>query len=305
MKILLTGATGFIGGRLLDALVTDGHEVRAVSRRAPEDTGLLGREGVEVAQGDVTDADALPDLLAGCELAFYMVHSMEGGPGEEDGFVERDREAARAFGRAARRAGVSRIIYLSGLEPDHFVSKHLASRNEVERELARSGVPVTVLRAGFIIGSGSAGFQMLEGIVGRMSRMLIPPDMHHVTQPTYVDDVLAALRWCVDHPEQTAGRTFDLGAEEPVSYFDLIREFCLSRDRDVVFEQVPWVPNAAAATYISAVSGLPYALVHALSEGLKVDLYAENDALYDLAPELPRTPALDAMRMACEEVEGT
>ena len=206
MKILLTGATGFIGGRLMTALVEAGHEVRAVSRRPPERTGLLGREGVEVVQGDVTEADALPDLLSGCALAFYMVHSMEGGPGDEDDFVERDRQAARAFGRAAREVGLERIVYLSGLEPDEFVSKHLASRNEVERELARGRVPLTVLRAGFIIGSGSAGFEMLEGVIGSMSHMLIPPDMHHVTQPTYVDDVIAALCWCSPTPSRPRAR---------------------------------------------------------------------------------------------------
>jgi uncharacterized protein YbjT (DUF2867 family) len=301
-KVLLTGATGFIGRRLLTRLLEKGHQVRAVSRRPPAALDLPAHPNLELYQGDALDASALPEMLEGMDAAFYLIHSMEGGVGNEDLFVERDRQAALNFSRAAKQANLSQVIYLSGLEPKEEVSKHLRSRNDVEIYLGEHGVPVTVLRAGFIIGPGSAGFSMLQGIVGQMRTMMISRELHHKTQPAFVEDVVEALATCLEHPEVTAGETFELGSKEVVEYFDIVRDFCACAGREVNFIEVPWVPQKIAATYIASVSGLPFALVAALAEGLNIDLFVENERLYELFPHIHRTSPAEAMRFAFREI---
>lgn len=303
-RVLLTGATGFLGGRLLAKLMERGARVRAVSRRTRAEAGLGYGDALEFVRGDVREPGDLERMMEGVDVAYYMVHSMEGGVGEEDAFVERDREAAMAFGRAAAAAGVGRIIYVSGLQPDEPVSKHLSSRNDVERYLGYMDVPVTTLRAGFIIGPGSAGFQMLKGLVGQLTLMLIPPRVYHETQPAFAEDVVDALLYCLEHPEVTRGQTFDVGSVETVRYVDLVREYCLCDGREMRFVDVPWVPVELSAVYVSAVSQVPYALIVALSAGLCTNLYVKNERLYELAPELGRTPPLEAMRLAYAELEG-
>ncbi|MEM1347777.1 MAG: NAD(P)H-binding protein [Myxococcota bacterium] len=300
--ILLTGATGFIGCRLLEPLLKQGVRVRAVSRRPARSTGLKPQEGLEILQADVGVVADLARALEGVDRAYYMVHSMEGGPEAADAFVDKDRAAALEFSKAAKDAGVKQIIYLSGLEPPHFVSKHLQSRNDVEGYLGRHGVPVTTLRAGFIIGPKSAGFQMLGGLIGNLTVMMVPAFMHNKTQPAWVDDVVDALIFCAENPELTAGRTFDLGSEEVIEYFDLVREYCVASGRTMEFIEVPWAPSDLAAAYTSVVSGLPYALVSALSHGLQVDLLVQNERLYELAPQLGRAEPMEAMRRAFREL---
>lgn len=296
VKVLLTGATGFIGRRLLDSLLHSGCRVRAVSRRPPHKTGLPASLDLEVVQGDVLNPSDLDRLLDGVSVAYYLIHSMEGGVEQVGDFVEKDRDAALAFGRAAARAGCSRIVYLSGLEPREPVSKHLQSRNDVEGYLACGGVQVTTLRAGFIIGPGSAGFQMLQGIVGQLKTLMVNPDMYHKTQPAFIDDVVQALTLCLQQPAHTRGATFDLGAAEVVSYLEMIKAFCKHKGRAMRFVDVPWVPRELASAYISAVSDLPYALVMSLSEGLRTDLLARNRELYTLFPQLGCTSMDEAMR---------
>lgn len=300
-KIVLTGVTGFIGQRVLPRLLDAGHTVRAVTRRDPKRLKLPAHPRLEVVQGDALSARDLPRIVSGMDAALYLIHSMEGGVGDEVRFIERDRDAAHNFSAASRVAGLSQIVYLSGLEPDEEVSKHLRSRNDVEKYLARDGVPVTVIRAGFIIGPESAGFQMLRGIVSQMRTMMISAELHHKTQPAFVDDVVEALVRCVEHPELTRGMCFEVGSRERVEYFDIIRDFCACMGREVSFLEVPWVPRAAAAAYIAASSGLPYALIAALAEGLNVDLFVTNERLYELFPDLPRTAPAEAMRRAWRE----
>ncbi len=300
--VLLTGATGFIGRRLLDRLLEAGHRVRAVSRRPASALDLPEHPALEVVQGDALKASDLGRILEGVDAAFYLIHSMEGGVGDEEAFIERDRQAALNFSSAARAAGLDQIIYLSGLEPTEEISKHLRSRNDVERYLATDGVPVTVLRAGFIIGPESAGFQMLRGIVSQMKVMMISAELEHRTQPAYAGDVIEALALSLEHPERTLGECFEVGSAEVVSYFDIIRDFCACAGREISFMKVPWIPHELAATYISASSGLPYALITALAQGLNIDLLITNEALYERFPELGRTPPAEAMRRAWSQV---
>ena len=304
-KVLLTGATGFIGRRVLDRLLRAGHEVRAVSRRPASQLDLPDHERLEIRQGDALREEDLGELLKGIEVAYYLIHSMDGDDDDEEAFIERDKRAALNFSRAAKRAGVEQIIYLSGLKPPRSISKHLQSRNDVERYLAEDGVPVTVLRAGFIIGPESAGFQMLRGIVSNMKAMMISEELKRSTQPAYAGDVIEALALCMERPERVRGETFEIGSREVVSYYDIIQSFCDGAGREVEFLEVPWVPHTLAATYIAASSGLPYVLIKALSAGLNVDLYVKDERLYERFPTLPRTSPEEAMRLAWGEVSGS
>lgn len=297
--VVLTGATGFIGRHLLPALLERGHRVRALSRRGLG-PGAPRHANLEELRADLSDAAALPRALYGARCAVYLVHSMEGGVEARGGFVEREQAMAAAFGRAAAAAGVEHIIYLGGLQnAEHEGSSdHLRSRRAVEDALGAAGVPVTVIRAGFIIGAGSAAFEMLRALTDRMSLMMIPPQLHHNTQPSYIEDVVAALTCCVEDAPRSINKTMEVGAEELLSYFEIVQLYCEASGRRVKFLPVPWAPKTLSAVWVAAVSGMSYTLAHALSEGMEVDLPLTTEALYEAFPALPRTAPREAMRRA-------
>lgn len=295
--ILLTGATGFIGHHLLPLLLDAGHRVRATSRRPAHQLDIPAHDNLECVQLDLLDGRSLDGIFAGIDTAFYLIHSMGGGIGREKEFVERDKQAARNFAGRAARAGVSQIVYLSGLKPPGQASAHLESRREVERILSEGDVPLTVLRAGFIIGDGSAGCTMLDALTRTMDTLMVVPEFHNRTQPAYVDDVVAAMMCCMEHRDQTCGRTFEVGSREQVTYLELIQLYADCAGRHLEFIDVPWMPRSLGAVWLSAISDLPYGLIQALSEGLVTDLPVEDESLYEIC-ELPRTSPEEAMRLA-------
>jgi uncharacterized protein YbjT (DUF2867 family) len=188
-RILLTGASGYVGGRLLARLRQQGVAVRCLARRPDSLDRHAGRD-VEVVQGDLLDPGSLGPAFAGIEMAYYLVHSMGSGPG----YAELDRQAADAFGAAARRAGVRRIIYLGGLaDPDAPLSRHLRSRLDTGDRLRASGVPVTEFRASIVLGSGSLSFEMIRALVERLPVMLWPRWVRTLAQPIGIDDLIAYL----------------------------------------------------------------------------------------------------------------
>jgi uncharacterized protein YbjT (DUF2867 family) len=293
--VVLTGATGFIGKHLLPVLLGRGHRVRAVSRR-----GLGSRRPscdlFEEVCADLGDEQALERVLSGARVAIYLVHSMEGGVDEREAFARREEQMALGFGRAAARQGVEHIIYLGGLQSeDEEVSEHLRSRAQVERALAKGEVSVTTLRAGFIIGPGSAAFEMLRALTDRMRLMMIPPQLEHVTQPSCIEDVVDALVSCVEQPERVRGETLDVGMRERMSYFEIVELYRDVAGRDVQFLRVPWAPRQLSAVYVAAISGLSFTLVAALSEGMEVDLTLSDERLYELFPSLSRSTPREAM----------
>ena len=296
-QILLSGATGFIGRNLLPGLLEAGHRVRATSRRAPSQIDFIPHDNLELAQVDLLDGDSVEGAFGGVDTAFYLVHSMEGSVGHEKEFVDRDKQAARNFARCAAAAGVGQIVYVSGLKPPGEASAHLESRREVERILAEGDVPLTVIRAGFIIGDGSAGCTMLDALTRTMDTLMVIPDFHNVTQPAFIDDVVAALMCCLTHHEQTAGQTFEIGSREKVRYCDLIRMYADFAGRDLELVEVPWAPRSLGSAWISAISELPYGLIQALSEGLSTDLCIGDESLYEIC-DVPRTPPKEAVRRA-------
>jgi uncharacterized protein YbjT (DUF2867 family) len=222
--ILLTGATGYVGGRLLPRLVQEGYRVRCLAR---EPNHLRGRisAGVELAQGDVLDGPSLIGPMEKVDAAFYLVHSM-GTPGS---FETSDRLAAENFGTAARAAGVQRIIYLGGLaEQTSALSPHLRSRHEVGELLRASGVSVIELRASIIIGSGSLSFEMIRALVERLPIMVTPRWVRVKAQPIFIGDVLAYLMAALKL-KGNGSRVFEIGGPDVVSYGDLMREYAQQR----------------------------------------------------------------------------
>jgi uncharacterized protein YbjT (DUF2867 family) len=214
---LLTGASGYIGSRLLRVLEEDGCVMRCLARQP---AGVAAeRPTTEVVQGDCLDEASLDAAIQGVDQAYYLVHSMASG----SVFAARDREAAANFGRAARRAGLGRIIYLGGLADDaDSLSTHLKSRVETGEALREGGVPVVEFRASIVIGAGSLSFEMIRALVERLPAMICPRWVDTRTQPIAIDDVLSYLRAALDLPEGREG-VFEIGGPDVVSYGDMMR----------------------------------------------------------------------------------
>lgn len=271
MRILVTGATGYIGGRLVPRLLEAGHEVRCLAR-SPENLDLQPwRHQVEVTTGDVLDAASVKEAAAGCDAAYYLVHSMASGKD----YDERDRAAAAIFSEAASDGGAARIVYLGTLgEPASARSKHLASRHEVGRILASGLTPVTELRAGIIIGSGSLSFEMLRGLTEALPVMTTPKWVRTACQPVAVTDVLDAL---VDALEHDGGRIIDLGGPDIYSYEEMMHIYAEEaglRRRRVV--GVPFLTPRLSSTWIGLVTPLPTSAVRPLVEGLRNEIVVRS-----------------------------
>ncbi|MEE2046524.1 NAD(P)H-binding protein, partial [Nocardiopsis tropica] len=220
-RTLVTGATGYIGGRLVPELLEAGHAVRCLVRTPGKLRDVDWRSGVEVLRGDVVSGDGLEGALEGIDTAYYLVHSMGGGRD----FGSADAEGARNFARAAERAGVRRLVYLGGLVPEEGdLSAHMASRTEVGDVFLESPVPAAVLRAAVIIGSGSASFEMLRHLTERLPVMTTPRWVRSRVQPIAVRDVLRLLVESAELPEGV-DRTFDIGGPEVLTYAGMIQRF--------------------------------------------------------------------------------
>ncbi|HVT81625.1 MAG TPA: SDR family oxidoreductase [Phycisphaerae bacterium] len=285
MKICLTGATGYVGGRLAPQLLDAGHSLLCLVRdaRKLDSRPWRARQGVEVVQADLADPDALARQMAGCEAAYYLVHSMEA---TGSAYAERDRQLASSFAAAARRAGVGRIIYLGGLgELGDALSKHLQSRREVERCLAEAGVPVTALRAAMIIGSGSASFEILRYLVERLPIMITPRWVQTECQPIAISNVLTYLVGCLTEPG-TVGRTLDIGGPEVLNYrrlMDLMAAELALRPRWIV--PVPLLTPRLSSLWIHLVTPVSYRIARPLAEGLKNRVVCRDDLARRLMPQ--------------------
>jgi uncharacterized protein YbjT (DUF2867 family) len=220
---LLTGASGYVGGELLSELQRRGERVRCLARN-PERLRSRMHAGTEAVQGDVLDRRSLDAAFFGVHTACYLIHSM----GEGAGFEQRDRLAAVNFAEAARRAGVSQIVYLGGLGHDRDLSAHLASRQEVGRLLRGSGVPTLELRASIVIGPGSASFETVRALVERVPLIVAPKALDTLAQPIAIDDLLRYLMAAISL-EQPADGVYEIGGADRVSYADLMREYARQR----------------------------------------------------------------------------
>jgi len=261
--VLLTGPTGYIGGRLLRHFEEAGRPVRCLARNPARVRAT--RSTTEVVQGDCLDQESLDLALAGVDSAYYLVHSMSVGAD----FAEVDRRAAANFGRAAARGGVRRIIYLGGLaDQSGSLSSHLQSRAETGSILRDSGIPVIELRASIVIGTGSLSFQMIEALVERLPVMVCPRWVATLTQPLAVDDVVAYLAAALELPE-TGSEVFEIGGPDVVSYGDIMREYGRLRGLRRWLVPVPLLTPHLSGLWLALVTPAQARVGRALVEGLK------------------------------------
>ena len=302
MRILVTGATGYIGGRLVPVLLGAGHDVRCLVR----DPGRIeGRfEGAEIARGDLFDADALAASLHDCDVAYYLVHSMSD---DRRDFTQRDREAARLFGAAAATAGVQRIIFLGGLGTDgngENLSKHLKSRHEVGNELRAGGVPVTEFRAAIIVGSGSVSFEMLRYLTERLPVMIAPKWVRTRCQPIAIRDVLAYLVAALEVPG-SAGRIVEIGGADVLEYRDMMLRYAHIRDLARRIIIVPFFSPGLSSRWIHFVTPIPSALARPLVEGLFNEVIVRDDSARALFPSIHPIGYDEAVRRALDRYKTT
>jgi uncharacterized protein YbjT (DUF2867 family) len=281
-RVLLTGATGYVGGRLLRKLEESGRPVRCMARR-PETLSGRAAAQTEVVHGDVFEPDSLHEALAGITTAYYLVHSMAAsGP-----FAGADRRGAENFAAAARTSGVSRIVYLGGLGAEHDVSTHLESRHEVGRIFRESGVPTIEFRASIIIGSGSVSFEIVRSLVDRLPVLLIPRWVASRTQPIAIEDVLAYLLAALDL-ELEGSRLFEIGGPDRVAYLDLMREYARQVGLRRTAIRVPLATPRISGLWLSVVTPVYASIGRELIESLRGDTLVGDGSAREVFPIRPR-----------------
>jgi len=306
--ICLTGATGYVGGRLGAHLLNAGYRVRCLVRSAVklQARAWANDDRVQCREIDLLDVAGLTEHLRGCRAAYYLVHSMESAGSD---YAGQDIAMARAFAQAAERAGVERIIYLGGLgEMGEDLSEHLASRREVELALAsRASVPVTVFRAAMVIGSGSASFEILRYLVERLPVMVTPKWVTTQSQPIGIRNVLYYLVRCLETPE-TAGKTLDIGGPDVLTYRELMQIMAKSlglRRRWII--PVPVLTPRLSSMWIHLVTPVSYRMARPLAEGLRNRVVCRDDRAVELMPQRLMTAreAINAAagKIARDEVE--
>lgn len=296
--ILVAGASGFVGRRLVPALLEAGHDVRAMTRNPSTYTG----EGVPL-RADVEDVNALYDAMRGCSVAYYLVHSLD-----HRDFAERDALGAQNFGAAAKQAGVERIVYLGGLgAEDDDLSAHLRSRQQVEVLLAHSGVPVTTLRAGIVIGHGGASWEIIRNMVERVPAMVVPRWALTRSQPIALSDVVRYLVGVLSIDDDES-HMHEIGGSEILRYVDVLSRVSAIEGRPAVIVPVP-LPAKKLATFIAAqvlpfVVGVDSRTILTLLQSMKNEVIVRDDtisAVVDLEPMDYDAAVLEALAERARE----
>ena len=291
LTILVTGATGFIGRRLVPPLVEQGHDVRALTRRPEAYDG----PGTPVG-ADVHDPATLPAALEGVDVAYYLVHSLDSAD-----FENMDARAAQAFGELAAAAGVRQIIYLGGLGAEGAeLSAHLRSRREVEGLLGGGGVPVTVLRAGIVVGKGGISWELTRQLVKNLPAMVVPKWVSTRTQPIAVDDVIRYLVGVADRPE-ALGKVFEIGGPDQLSYLEMLEIASeISSGRRVPIIRVPVLTPRLSSYWLAFVTDVDATTGRNLIDSMGTEVLVTDYAIRDLVPGEPVAYG-EAVRRALEE----
>ncbi|NYJ36694.1 SDR family oxidoreductase [Nocardiopsis aegyptia] len=300
MRVLVMGATGYIGGRLVPELLAAGHQVRCLARTPGKLRDHPWRDRVEVFQGDVVSGEGLADALEGVAAAYYLVHSMGGGRG----FEGSDARAADNVARASGEAGVRRLVYLGGLAPHEAdLSPHMASREEVGRILLEGPVPAVVLRAAVIIGSGSASFEMLRYLTERLPAMTTPRWVRSRVQPIAVRDVLRLLTRALDLPEGT-DRSFDIGGPDVLTYAAMIQRFArvAGLPRRLIVP-VPVLSPGLSSLWVGLITPVPPAVARPLVESLRHDAVCGEDDLSEALDDHGRIGFDQAVELALRRTD--
>lgn len=279
-KVLVTGASGYIGGRLVPRLLEAGYEVRVVVRSVSKLSGVPWRDEVEIMTGDLSDVESIVPAMVGIDVVYYLVHSM----GVKGSFEDTERDAALNVAKTAREAGVSRIVYLGGLHPDGELSAHLRSRAEVGRILMSSGVPTAALQAGVVIGSGSTSFEMVRHLTDVLPYMPAPKWVRNFIQPIAVRDVLYYLVEAATLPPEV-NRTFDIGGPDVLRYGQMMNGYALEaglKQRPIAALPVltPWL----ASQWVNLVTPIPRDLAIPIIASLQYDCVVHEHDIEKFIP---------------------
>lgn len=300
MLVLVTGVTGYVGGRLVTRLVKAGYQVRVLVR---DKTRLQGRDWlaqVEVVEGDVLNPASLLKALSGVSAAFYLVHSMS----SSIDFDQRDLQAARNFGDAARANAVQRIIYLGGLgDPDSDLSKHLRSRQQTGEALAESGVPVTEFRAAIVVGSGSISFEMIRYLTERVPVMICPRWVFTRIQPIAIDDVLDYLVFALETPD-SAGKIIEIGGADVLTYGDMMLHYARARGLRRFLISVPLLTPRLSSYWVHLVTPIPASIARPLIDGLRNEVIVRDASAQSLFPQLKPMNYQRAVSLALSDLEA-
>lgn len=275
--VLITGATGFIGSPLVDALVGRGYRVRAMTRHPERYEGA----GTGVA-GDIADPASLEAALAGVDAAYYLVHSLGSGD-----FERRDAAGARHFAAAAGRAGLERVIYLGGLGGDgEDLSPHLRSRREVEQILRAGAVPVTVLRAAVVIGHGGVSWEITRQLVDHLPALVSPRWVNTRTQPIALPDVIRYLVGVLE-PAEARGRTYEIGGPEVLRYLDMLERVAVIRHKPLPNVTVPLLTPRLSSLWLALVTNVDLATARNLVDSMTTEVVVRDHSIRDLVPGEP------------------
>jgi uncharacterized protein YbjT (DUF2867 family) len=290
--VLVTGATGFIGSRLVPALLEQGHRVKAMTRH-PDDYDGPG----EPVGGDVFDPGTLAEPMDGVDVAVYLVHSLD-----DDDFERKDADAARAFGLAAAASGVRQIVYMGGLGKDgEDLSPHLRSRREVEKLLGSSGVPVTVLRAAIVVGAGGISWEMTRQLIKNLPAMVVPKWADTRTQPIGLVDVIRYLAGVIG-VEKTYGQIYEIGGADRLTYVQMLQQAAeVINGRRVPIVTVPVLTPRLSSHWIGFVTDVDVTTAGNLIESMSTEVLQTDYSIQDIVPGEPMTYQ-DAVRIAVKEM---
>ena len=295
-SIMVTGATGFIGTRLISHLCKLGYSVKGMSRREIPDTA-----NVKYVKADVFDVTQLENALTGVEVAYYLLHSMEGSKDQWKEFASREKIQAQNFLAAATKTGVKRIIYLGGLVNDSLdLSPHMKSRKDVGEILASGNIPVTELRASLIIGAQGGSYAMLRYLVERLPVMVCPSWVKSLAQPIAVDDVIEYLAGCMIHPE-TAGNIYEIGGKDKVTYEELMRVYAKYLDKSLFVIQIPFLTTRLSSYWVDLITPVKASLARPLIDSLVHDTVVTNNSITKIIP-LQLKSVRDAIDIATKEI---
>jgi len=297
--ILVTGVTGYIGGTLVPHLLAAGYRVRVMVRDLNRLPCACWRDQVEYVQGDALKPETLPAALVGCGAAYYFIHSLFGG----SDFVEQDVRAARNFCRAAKDAGVGRLIYLGGLgDPEQHLSEHLRSRQQTGAALREAGVPVTEFRAAIIIGSGSASFEMIRYMTERVPPMILPRWVYSRIQPIAIDDVMTYLVEALRTPE-SAGQVIEIGGADVLTYGDTMAIYARVRGLRRLMLPVPVLTPNLSSHWVGWMTPVSAKIARPLIEGLRNEVVVRDDKARRLFPMVQPMGYEPAVRLALADLQ--